>query len=399
MRRKRCFLPTEVYFVTIRTVEERYALSPLACPGAWTLAEGRQPTEAERRKMNARGRECIRRTNLLTEKIAQFEQGEAKGPLDVTIAEFTNSIPNIIGGCLSRAVEKFGVQLYACIWMSNHGHLLLRAPNSNLPEFMTYLNGQIAVEVNRFLGRTHHLWGRRYSAAPVLDEEMELDLLAYVLTNPQNAGLTNSIENWPGLSSASFFLKNQKERFLRFDRTAWHEHGRPMNIAPFLSTTQLEHAVLPQLEPLAIDALREKISQLIRNRMKKQRPRKDTIAENNHKSAPSESISRQLKNRAVIPTDRPQSPARSPQPLCHTTKSALHERYKEWDRAFRVAYEDSAEKYKNGNIDVEFPPGSFAPSNSPAARYATDPDDLAILNPTRHNLELAAARAADCSRK
>jgi len=399
MRRKRCFLPTEVYFVTIRTVEERLALSPFACPGAWTLAEGRVLDDAERKKMNARGRECIRWTNSLAEKVAQFELGEAEGPLEVSIAEFTNSIPNIIGSCLARAVDRFGVRLYAFIWMSNHGHLLLSAPNNNLPEFMTYLNGQIAFEVNRFLGRRHHLWARRYSAAPVLDAEMELDLLAYILTNPQNAGLAKSIERWSGLSSAPFLLENRTDRFLWFNRTAWHEHGRPTNIAPFLSTMPLKQSILPQLEPLAQDALQEKIRKLIRNKVKQKQTTHEAISQRGYGDKPSNGIRRRLEHRAVIPTDRPKSPARSPQPICHTTNPALRERYEEWDRAFRVAYQDSAQQYKKGNINVEFPPGSFAPSKYPAARYATNPDNSSILCPTRRNLEIAAARAAACSDK
>ena len=40
MRRLRRFFPSEVYFITIRTVEERFTLDPYAFPGAWRQAEG-----------------------------------------------------------------------------------------------------------------------------------------------------------------------------------------------------------------------------------------------------------------------------------------------------------------------------------------------------------------------
>lgn len=393
MRRHRCFLPTEVYFVTIRTVEERYALSPFGCPGAWSLAEGRVLDERERDAMHARGRDCITRTNALTQEIARFERGELPGPIEVPITEFTNSIPNIIGSCLARAVENFGVHLYAFVWMSNHGHLLLRAPNNNLPEFMTYLNGQIALEVNRFLGRRHQLWPRRYSAAPVLDEAMERELLGYILANPQNAGLVESIEQWSGVSSASFLLQNRTEPFLRFDRTAWHEHGRPTNIAPFLSTTELKHTLLPQLETLEEEELVEKVLELIRRKLNQPQKPDHVTRKYLHKNKRRDVVRRRLEKRAVIPTDRPAYSERSSQPLCHTTNPFLRECYEKWHRAFRVAYRASANRYKKGDVRIEFPPGSFAPSKYPAAQYAADRDKFPILHPTRRNLEIAAAWA------
>lgn len=399
MRRHRCFLPTEVYFITIRTVEERYALSPLACPAAWSISERGVLDERERNAMNARGRMCIEETNALTEKIAQCKRGEKQGPLEVTITEFTNSIPNIIGSCLARAIENFGVRLYGYVWMSNHGHLLLRAPNNNLPEFMTYLNGQIALEVNRFLGRRHQLWARRYSAAQVLDEAMELELLAYILANPQNAKLVESIEDWPGLSSAPFLLQGRTEQYLWFNRTAWHEHGRPKNIAPFLSTMALEQTLLPQLETLRKDELAAKFRELIRQKLSHQHASRSVPLKRTHKNKAAEVWRRRLENRAMIPTDRPTSPERSPQPLCHTTRPQLRECYKNWYRAFRAVYRESANHYKKGRINIEFPPGSFAPSKYPPARYSADPDKLPILHPTRRNLEIVAAWTDPCFRE
>jgi putative transposase len=399
MRRQRCFLPSEVYFITIRTVEERFALSPFACPGAWQLAEGRALNEKERQKMNARGRTCIKETKLLAEKIAQFERGEIEELPDVFLERFTNSIPNIIGSCMARAVNNFGVLLYGFVWMSNHGHLLVRAPKGNLSEFMTYLNGQIASEINRFLSRNHHLWARRYSAAQVLDEGAELERLGYMLANPQNARLVESIEDWPGLSSAPFLLRGKGERYVWFNRTAWHEQGRPNNIAPFLSTMDLTHTILPQLESLNKEQLRQKIRRLIRNNTKHSCAAGNKFVDYALEKTPDYVARRRLQNRVVIPTDRPLRSERSPQPLCHTTKPSLRMRYEQWFREFQSAYEQSASQYKLGFINVEFPPGSFAPSRYPAARHPPDPDRKQLLHPTRQNLEYADARDLESSSK
>lgn len=392
MRNKRRVLPTEIYFVTTRTVEQRFLLDPYACPDAWLLAEGRGLDSDEKHQMRERGRQCVDRMQSLVDAILEAEKNPAKSRPSVTLDMYTESMPNIIGSCIARGIEMFGIELYGLVAMSNHTHMLVRAPAGNLPDFMAYVNGQIASNANRFLGRRCAFWERRYAAAPVLDNDAELERLGYLLANPQNAGIADSIAQWPGLSSATFFLEHRKQRFLAFDRTAWHEANCPQNIAPYLSTKELEHKLLPQLKKLGKKKLRRKIRRLIKNHVRAQ-PVLDSNVDRNLES----SVRRQLLRRAVIPTERPESarkpPRRysSPQPLCHTTNSRLRELYKQWHRAFLVAYETCAIAYRNGDTEVIFPPGSFAPSRYPQAKYPIDPDVNTILHPTRKNLEAAAA--------
>jgi hypothetical protein len=180
---------------------------------------------------------------------------------------------------------------------------------------------------------------------------------------------------------------------LCFDRTSWYENGRPDDITPFLSTVQLEHKILPQLAKLRPKKLRRKVRRLIRAKVKPL-----PIASENASSVPQEidpwrQMRRRFQARTVIPTDRSRSSKRSQQPLCHTTNPSLRERYKDWYYDFRIAYADSSRQYKLGNTDVEFPPGSFAPSKYPRARHPLDPDKLPLLHPTRRNLEAANVRA------
>jgi REP element-mobilizing transposase RayT len=342
--------------------------------------------------MNDRGRACVHATRELTKQIALAEQDDKYARPEVPIAAFTDSIPNITGSCLARGVALYGINLYAFVWMGNHVHLLLQAPLDNFAEFMAYLNGQVAVHVNRFLGRKHQLWARRYAAAQVLDEAEELERLGYILANPQNAGIANSIEEWPGLSSAAFLLQNREQRFLSFNRTAWYEENCPDDIAPFLSTVKLEHKILPQLAKLDSKKLRCKVRRLIRLKVKSLPNTDENIESVSAESEQLRTIRRRFQSRAVIPTDHSTSDKRSSQPLCHTTKESLRELYEEWYKNFRSAYADSARQYRLGNTTVEFPPGSFAPSKYPRARYPKDPDKHARLHPTRRNLEIADAQ-------
>lgn len=394
MRPERRILPSEVYFVTIRTVEQRFALEPFAAPGTWLeVREHEQQLDlAARVAMRRRGEACVEQIEYLTELIAKAEQNSDISRPEVPYGSFTDSIPNIIGSCMARGTMRFNVRIYGFVWMSNHGHLLLGAETQDFADFMAYLNGQIAVNVNRFLVRENQLWARRYSSAPVLDEGAELQMLGYLLANPQNAGLAASIDAWPGLSSAKFLFQNIKQRFLNFDRTAWHSAGRPSNIAPFLSTMILEQKLLPQLARLSDKVRRRKLRRAIRDALKSQQTSATTIESVSDSLPPR----RALVSRVAIATDRPASAQdrqkkRSKQPLCYTTNPVLREIYREWRREFRSVYRKCSREFRLGNVDIAFPPGSFAPSKYPRAKYAIAAEVGSRLNPTRRNLEIACA--------
>lgn len=390
MRRRRCLQPAEIHFVTIRTVEERFALDPYACPNAWILAEGKQLDFGEKQAMRERGRACITNTQMLVAAVCSHEKHPTNVPRPVVpIADFTDSMPNIIGSVLARGVKMYGIHLYGFVAMSNHLHMLLSVPSGNLADFMAYVNGQIATNVNRFLGRKHQLWSRRYAAARVLDKKEEVKKLGYLLANPQNAGIADSIDEWPGLSSAPFLFQRREQRFVNFDRTAWYAKGRPQDIGPFLSTDVLKHELLPQL----LNRQFKKVQRQMRRAIKAETKALPVV----HANADFDPAARRtLLQRTVVPTERPEVSKKNPrkrsrQPLCHTTIPSLGRAYRQWYRLFNAAYNKSALEYRAGNIDVEFPTGSFAPSRYPVARYSSESCDRPILAPTRENLELGDA--------
>lgn len=386
MRRPRCILPSEVYFVTVRTVDEQFALSPHACPGVWRMVSpGIHLDQETRLSMAHSGQACVRQTEELAQQIAYAEQHKKPLPR-VNYTTFTDCIPNIIGSWLARGIQHFQIKLYGFVAMSNHVHMLIQAPHGNFAEFMAYFNGQVAREVNRFLGRRHQLWARRYAAAQVLDEPAELERLLYILTNPQKAGIANTIEQWSGLSSATFLLKNQRQHFLCFDRTRWYNAGQPDDIGPYLSTVELEHDVLPQLRKHSTKERQARLNQMLRERER-------AMARANVRHDRDDSIQRAqhpAKVTFMVPTDRPASPKRSPQPLCHTTSLALFKVFARWFRLFVHACRRSSQAYIRGDVGVEFPHGAFAPSKFPRARYPKEPDTSGIPHLTRMNLHRAS---------
>ncbi|MEA2603873.1 MAG: REP-associated tyrosine transposase [Acidobacteriota bacterium] len=89
----------------------------------------------------------------------------------------------LVVGVLGRAQRLYEVEIKAFAWVSNHFHLLVWAKTAKqLADFMAYLNSNTAREVARLTGWTEKVWGRRYQAIPVSEEEeAQVARLAYIL--------------------------------------------------------------------------------------------------------------------------------------------------------------------------------------------------------------------------
>jgi putative transposase len=297
----RWLLPEQVYFVTNRTIEERFWLVP------------------------------------------------------------TPEVVAIFGFWLAQAVERFNVELFDVLVMSNHFHLLLRAPRGNLPDFMAYVQGNVARDLNRLHGRRGPFWQRRYSTEPVLDHEAELDRTVYTLTNPQKADLVERIEDWPGLSSAGQTLRGEAPQvFARLREGDWRRAGEPEDRSPFVDEATLALRPLPGLEHLGEAERRHAVETLVREKEAELRVERSRQGK------------RVLGRDAVVrvtPSEQPTAAKRSPRPLCHTSCRERRMEHRTQRRDVVAAYREASARYRKGEVNVEFPKGTFPPSRYPRARY------------------------------
>jgi REP element-mobilizing transposase RayT len=265
----------------------------------------------------------------------------------------------VLGTWLAYAAQRFGVELYAFVVMSNHVHLLLRAPLGNLADFMGYWQANAAKGINRLHGRRGPLWQRRYSAEPVLDTEALLDRAGYVMANPVLAHLVARPEQWPGLSSFGQLLGQPAPEFQHFRASAWHAAGCPADRGPFQQRVRLSLARLPGLEHLPAARYQQRLRAAVELHVEAARCARQQEGR---------TVMRRAALEAIRPSQRPARPKRSPRPLCHTTSPALWAEYRTQWRAFVEAYRQAAPRYCDGDVTATFPLGSFPPSRHPRAR-------------------------------
>ena len=119
----------------------------------------------------------------------------------------------IITSIMATAQTKYPTTICDFILMANHMHMLLIVQNpEDFVDFIAYIKRESAHAVNRLLGiRKHTIWCERYDDPKVLDYEKVIERKVYYYTNPQTAGLVNTIEEYPNLSSWQAFITGGAE--------------------------------------------------------------------------------------------------------------------------------------------------------------------------------------------
>ena len=90
---------------------------------------------------------------------------------------------------VARAVERYGANLFAYCWMTNHVHLAIRVTEAPLGAVMGIVASRYARAKQRALETTGHLFERRYRSRLIDEERYLLTLVRYIHLNPVRACL------------------------------------------------------------------------------------------------------------------------------------------------------------------------------------------------------------------
>jgi REP-associated tyrosine transposase len=97
---------------------------------------------------------------------------------------------------LARVTRRTDWDCHAFCLMPNHHHLIVETHQDLLSVGLRYLNGRYAQAFNQRHGRTGHLFGDRFAAFVITDDEYLRAATEYVLQNPVRAGLCPRADDW-----------------------------------------------------------------------------------------------------------------------------------------------------------------------------------------------------------
>ena len=264
----------------------------------------------------------------------------------------------IILSILASVADKYDVEIFAFVFMSNHFHMIIRCRSCRLSEFMGEWQGQLAKRLNQHWERPGggSFYEGRFKAAPILDDAELLDKLRYTLCNPCESNLVSHPMLWPGLSSWSVHKSGEplvgkrvnKKEYWRLRRK--HEDMSHAE-AEAKATVEypLEMAKLPMWADLGDDEYRKKVCQEVCDHA-------EHLADQPTK--------RCLGVKKVLSQSwdaRPKNPKQSTCPLCHTSVPELRQAYKDQHRDITDRYRQAVGKLRKGYSDVEFPMGTIPP--------------------------------------
>lgn len=252
----------------------------------------------------------------------------------------------LIGGILARYQEIFGIEIYAYTVLSNHIHLIIRAPRGNTDEFAENVNREIARRINWRYRREGSLWGRRYSDQEVLDPESDLlEAFIYVTLNCTRHGLLRDAREWKGLHSYDQCLSES-------DRVFHFTHYSELNAegVPRRTTHKLKLSVLPQFSALSKGRRKKKISKLLRERLElmwKERGNTPYLG--------------QATIEEQAPGEVPHRMSRSPRPACYSKCSKLIREFMKARRLLLERFSEASMRFRLGRLYVQFPAHTFKP--------------------------------------
>ena len=98
---------------------------------------------------------------------------------------------------LAREVRRESWDCHVFCLMPNHYHLIVDTSLDRLSRGMHRLNGALASAFNQRYKRSGHLFGDRFAAFAIRDEDHLRNACEYVVQNPVRGGLCDRAEDWP----------------------------------------------------------------------------------------------------------------------------------------------------------------------------------------------------------
>ncbi len=118
---------------------------------------------------------------------------------------------------LSEMSERFEVDIFAYVLMSNHYHLLVQTRRANLKKAMHWLGTTYTRRFNNRHGKSGHLFQGRYKSILVQDDAYIMQLSFYIHRNPLRAGIVGRLSDYTWSSYHVYAYDKKKPDWLLTD--------------------------------------------------------------------------------------------------------------------------------------------------------------------------------------
>jgi hypothetical protein len=264
---------------------------------------------------------------------------------------------------LAQYTKKFGVKLYSFVFSGSHFHPLAKFPNCNRAGFYRDLDARAAEIV-----KSHHegvpegpLFARRYSEQAVPENEDMEEQFFYCALQPVQAGLCKRISDYPGYNSFSDAINGVKRKYKIVDWGRYNgakRYNKKIRIEDYTTEHTLEYERLPGYEHLSQKEYRDQM-------LRKLELRQAALVKSQMAKNPNHYYQSKEELKKVVPGTPAKNPKRSKRedkrPLVLTKSLPTKTTYLDYFFSTWVEHKECVQKYKAGDLTVEFPPGTYRP--------------------------------------
>jgi len=258
--------------------------------------------------------------------------------------------------------ERREVTLFALAIEGNHIQIPALFPKSNRSDFARDFNSGVAKAVAFHVPGYDEggLWARRYSNEFLPAPEDIEEYFFYTVLQSVQDGLVEKISDYPGYNCFSDAVRGVERKFKIVDRKRFNQarkrNPKTARIEDFTSIYTLKYARLPGYEHLT----QEEYSKLMHEKLEARRI--DTVQK---RKAAGKGFLGRAGLLATKPGARPKntktSDINSHRPRILSVCPKRRAEHKAWYFSVFFAYKDASKRYRAGELDVEFPEGTYRP--------------------------------------
>ncbi len=266
---------------------------------------------------------------------------------------------------LGYCCQKYGVKLHAICVMSTHLHYVVTDPRGEIPMFFQEFHRLLANSVKTFRGWPAEVFDKNATTRTVLlTPAADLKQIAYTIANPVEAGAVRYAADWPGLKTAPEDLGTRVERVKRPDHYL-------RDTKTFPGEVEVRFELPPRVEAAygaegARRLVRERVESLERETLRKMREKGWSFMGRAR-------VLRQPHTKRS--KSREDWGALTPKFAAAGDIEAVNA-HLELIRAWNAHYDQSLARWRAGDHDVEWPPGTWAMVRFHGARAAPPPDGV-----------------------